>query len=66
MIQMHDYRREILLAFPFQFVEELDEEQQNDPNIRIADPFLLDKIINDEEEMSGILNIVLRLIKINI
>ena len=51
MIQMHDYRREILLAFPFQFVEELDEEQQNDPNIRIADPFLLDKIINDEEEM---------------
>ena len=25
------FRREILLAFPFQFVEELDEEQQKDP-----------------------------------
>jgi P4 family phage/plasmid primase-like protien len=53
------YRREIVLPFPYQFVEEKDEEQQNDPNIRIADPFLLDKIINDENEMSGILNIVL-------
>jgi P4 family phage/plasmid primase-like protien len=53
------YRRELVLAFPYQFVEELDEEQQNDPNIRIADPFLLDRIIKDEEEMSGILNIAL-------
>jgi P4 family phage/plasmid primase-like protien len=53
------FRRELLLPFPFQFVEEKDEEQQNDPNIRIADPFLLDEIIDDEEEMSGILNIVL-------
>jgi putative DNA primase/helicase len=53
------YRREIVLPFPHQFVEEMDEEQQNDPNIKIADPFLLEKIINDEDEMSGILNIVL-------
>ena len=53
------YRREGILPFPFQFVEELDKEQQGDPNIKIADPFLLDKIVNDEDEMSGILNIAL-------
>jgi P4 family phage/plasmid primase-like protien len=58
------YRRELVLPFPYQFVEELDEEQQkDDPNIRIADPFLLDKIVNDKDEMSGILNIVLDSLK---
>ncbi len=57
------FRREILLAFPYQFVEEKDEEQNDDPNIRIADPFLLDKIINDKDEMSGILNIVIESLK---
>jgi P4 family phage/plasmid primase-like protien len=53
------YRREIHLPFPFQFVEQKDEDQKDDPNVKIADPFLLDKIIKDEDEMSGILNIAL-------
>ena len=53
------YRREIILAFPYQF----EEESKDDPNIKIADPFLLDKIVNDEEEMSGILNIVIDSLK---
>ena len=55
------YRREIVLPFPYQF-EEKDEEK-DDPNIKVADPFLLDKIVNDEDEMSGILNIVIDSLK---
>jgi len=42
------HRREIILSFPHQF-----EDGKN------ADPELLNKIINDEEEMSGILNLVI-------
>jgi P4 family phage/plasmid primase-like protien len=53
------YRREIILPFPHQF----EEEQKDDPKIKVADPFLLNKIINDEEEMSGILNIVIDSLK---
>jgi phage/plasmid-associated DNA primase len=53
------HRREIILSFPYQF----EEEQKDDPKIKVADPFLLDKIVNDEDEMSGILNIVLDSLK---
>jgi len=47
------HRREIILSFPHQF-----EDGKN------ADPELLSKIINDEEEMSGILNLVINSLKI--
>jgi P4 family phage/plasmid primase-like protien len=53
------HRREIILTFPYQF----EEERKDDPKIKVADPFLLDKIVNDEEEMSGILNIVIDSLK---
>jgi P4 family phage/plasmid primase-like protien len=53
------HRREIILSFPYQF----EEEQKDDPNIKVSDPFLLDKIVNDEDEMSGILNIVIDSLK---
>ena len=42
------HRREIILSFPHQF-----EDGKN------ADPELLSKIINNEDEMSGILNLVI-------
>lgn len=42
------HRREIILSFPHQF-----EDGKN------ADPELLSKIINDEEEMSGTLNLLM-------
>jgi phage/plasmid-associated DNA primase len=47
------HRREIILSFPHQF-----EDGKN------ADPELLSKIINDEEEMSGILNLVVNSLKV--
>ena len=47
------HRREITIPFPYQF-----EEGKND------DPELLSKIINDEEEMSGILNLVINSLNI--
>ncbi len=47
------HRREIILSFPHQF-----EDGKN------ADPELLSKIINDEEEMSGILNLVINSLKV--
>ena len=47
------HRREIILSFPQQF-----EDGKN------ADPELLSKIINDEEEMSGILNIVVNSLQV--
>jgi hypothetical protein len=40
-----------------------EEEKKDDPNIKVADPFLLDKIVNDEDEMSGILNLVIDSLK---
>jgi putative DNA primase/helicase len=47
------HRREIILSFPHQF-----EDGKN------ADPELLSKIINDEEEMSGILNLAINSLQV--
>jgi Poxvirus D5 protein-like len=58
------YRREIPLTFPNQFAEQ--EEKTIDGHVLVykADPELLNKIVNDEEEMSGIFNLLMNSLEI--
>lgn len=58
------YRREIPLTFPKQFAEQ--EQKTIDGRILVykADPELLNKIVNDEEEMSGIFNLLMNSLEI--